>query len=207
VSLSHVAELIAAVATVAAAIAALATIYFARQTVAEAREARREGHAAHLAELAELAAVRTATEQTIKEQQMTAMATLAAHEEEMEERGAALEHERELQRLAQLNRIADLLQELADVARIEIFQSAPKSPPPQPIPWSPIPGICRHLEVAIAVYESLGGAKLESIAALAGSAPAMGKNRAEIAGTAIDELAKLVPVASSDLRLRLADQR
>src|SRR6266516_2850884 len=90
------------IAAVVAAGAALITIWYARATVGEARAARREASDAHTEEMAE--------------QRSALQASTAAHQEQMRERERALATEIKLQRIVQLERVAEVLTDLADTA-------------------------------------------------------------------------------------------
>src|SRR6266516_2713188 len=90
------------IAAVVAAGAALITIWYARATVGEARAARREASVAHTEEMAE--------------QRSALQASTAAHQEQMRERERALATEIKLQRIVQLERVAEVLTDLADTA-------------------------------------------------------------------------------------------
>src|SRR2546429_9937787 len=90
---------IGSVGSAIAAVAALVTVWFARRTVTEARESRKESSAAHV--------------EAMRQQAELLAATRTAHEREMAERARALASELVLQRLRQLDVVADLLRQTA----------------------------------------------------------------------------------------------
>jgi hypothetical protein len=145
------------IAAVVAALAALITIWYARATVGEARTARREATAAHAEDLAE---------------QRRALETSAAsHQQQMQQRAQALATELKLQRIVQLERIAEVLTDLADIARDEAI-----APPPRPVSYptafrmSRIPAALARLRTAVALLDALGGPRLAAASQLAGQA-------------------------------------
>jgi hypothetical protein len=129
------------IAAVVAAGAALITIGFAWATVRQARAARREASNAHAEEMAE--------------QRRTLEASTAAHQEQMRERQQALATEIKLQQLVQLERIAEVLTDLADTARAEAIH--PPATDQRGRPMTPIPAVRRRLGAAVALLDALGG--------------------------------------------------
>jgi hypothetical protein len=129
------------IAAVVAAFAALITIWYARATVGEARAARREASDAHTEEMAE--------------QHRALQASAAAHQEQMRERQRALATEIKLQQLVQLERVAEVLTDLADTARAEAIQ--PPATDQRGRPMTRIPAVRRRLGAAVALLDALGG--------------------------------------------------
>jgi hypothetical protein len=175
------------IAAVVAAIAALITIWYARATVGEARSARREASDAHTEELAE--------------QHRALQASTAGHQEQMRERQRALATEIKLQQVVQLERVAEVLTDLADTARAETIQ-----PPGRPVTdqagrrLTGIPAILARLGAAVALLDALGGPHLAAASQLArqpgGTLPETARSNA------IDALHEIESLARNQERLK-----
>jgi predicted RNase H-like HicB family nuclease len=144
---------VGSVAAVVAAGAALVTIWFARDTVTEARAERREASEAHIEEM--------------RQQAQLLEATREAHEREMAERAKALRSELVMQRLAQLDRIADLLRETAHIAGDEEVHPPIRPDLGSPFTLSRLPGMLARVEAAVIILVALGGPPLDAAMQLA----------------------------------------
>jgi hypothetical protein len=169
------------IAAVVAAGAALITIGFAWATVREARAARQEASDAHAEEMAE--------------QRRALQASTAAHQEQMRERERALAAEIKLQRVVQLERVAEVLTDLADVARIEAIHD------PTGGRMSPIPLGLARLRVAVALLDALGGPELPTARRLGGQAG--GTPPETTRSNAFDALREIESLVRSEDRLKL----
>jgi hypothetical protein len=181
-------SVVAAIATVVAAIAALVTIGFAWATVRQARDARKEASDAHTEEMAE--------------QHRALQASTAAHQEQMRERQRALATEIKLQQVVQLERVAEVLTDLADTARAEAIQ-----PPGRPLTdqagqrLTGIPTVLARLGAAVALLDALGGPHLVAASQLArqpGGTPPQ-----KTLSDAIDVLREIESLAHNEERLKL----
>ncbi len=176
------------IAAVVAAGAALITIWYARATVGEARAARREASDAHTEEVAE--------------QRSALQASTAAHQEQMRERERALATEIKLQRIVQLERVAEVLTDLADTARAEAIQ-----PPGRPVTdqsgqrMTRIPAVLARLRVAVALLDALGAPRL--IAAGKLGRQAGGTPPQTTLSSALDALREIESLARNEERLEL----
>ncbi len=176
------------IGAVVAAGAALITVGFAWATVREARAARREASDAHKEEMAE--------------QRHALQASTAAHQEQMRERQRALATEIKLQRVVQLERVAEVLTDLADTARAEAIQ-----PPGRSVSDSSgrrltgIPAVLARLRTAVALLDALGGPNLVAAGKLArqpgGTPPETTRS------SAIDALHEIESLARNEERLKL----
>ncbi len=176
------------IAAVVAAVAALITIGFAWATVRQASAARREASNAHTEEMAE--------------QRRALEASTAAHQEQLRERERALAAEIKLQRVVQLQRVAEVLTDLADAARAEAIQ-----PPGRPVTdqtgrrLTGIPTVLARLRTAVALLDALGGPELPTARKLEGQA---GGTPAETTlSSAINALHEIESLARNDDRLKL----
>jgi hypothetical protein len=142
-------SIIGSVSSVIAAIAASVAVWLAKATVDEARASRRDGERG----LAEL----LARQQT----QLEAMST--AHHEEMTQRAESLAAERELEVIRQLQRIAGMLQDLADCARDESVNPPRLVSEISPIPLTRIPGLLARLQTAVESLRALAGPNLPGV--------------------------------------------
>jgi len=179
------------IAAVVAALAALITIGFAWATVHEASAARREASAAHKEEMAE--------------QRRALQASTAAHQEQMRERQRALATEIKLQQIVQLERVAEVLTDLADTARAEAIQ-----PPGRPVTFptdqagqrlTGIPADLARLGAAVALLDALGGPHLVAASQLVrqpGGTPAQ-----RTLSSAINALREIESLARNEDRLKL----
>lgn len=165
---------VGAIAAVVAALAALLTVLYARSTVSEARHARHESHRDHLEE--------TGAQRRLLE------ASAAAHREEMEDRRSELEAERKLQRLAQLERIAQTVFDVITIAREEHLEPSPKIVEPMPFRAQLISSALARLRVSVAMLEAIGGAHLEEVSKLADMPYGIGNSPMEIVNAGIDAL-------------------
>lgn len=197
---------IGAIASVVAAGAALVTVVYARATIGEARAARQEAEEAHLEELAQQSQLLQATKDThaeeLHKQAELLQATMAAHQQEMEERGRALATELVLQRLVQLGRITDVLQELADIARTEMVD---RPPPLEGTPFllTRTTGMLARLEASVVIFESLGGPSLSSAEKLTKEGRRANTPPGKILGDSMGVLDEITFLARDDERLCL----
>ncbi len=180
-----------AVAAVVAAIAALVTILYARRTVAEAKAASED-----------LERIRAATDAALLEQRSAAQASAAEHSAEMAERKRAISAELGVQRLAQLQRISELLLLLADVAREE--ERNPPEPLGPGISGTRLPGILKHLRNSITVLEALGGPRLLKAGPLAARGYGAGSQAIRFLGDAIDAFEEIDSLVRADETVRNA---
>ena len=175
-------------AAVAAAAAALVTVTYARSTVLEARESRREAEEMHGEDLA-------------AQRQLLASAA-TAHESEMAERRKALDAEITLQRLRQVGVVADLVGQVADIARAEAAE-----PPPMVegaiFPLTRVPGALAKLSAALVILESLGGPQLIASENLARGGSAAGTPPMRVLGEATKALSELHSLIRNDESLQL----
>jgi hypothetical protein len=177
------------IAAVVAALAALITIWYARATVGEARAARQEASDAHAEEMAE--------------QRRALQASTTAHQEQMREREQALAAEVKLQRVVQLERVAEVLTDLAGTAQAEATH-----PPGRPVTdqagrrLTGIPAVLARLRAAVALLDALGGPELPTARQLGNQ---VGGTPAErTLSSAIDALREIESLArSGDDRLKL----
>jgi len=174
------------IATLVAAVAALVTIAIAYATVREARLTQREARAAH--------------EQEVAEQRRALEASAAAHKEEMRERRQALAEEMRIQRIAQCERVAEVVMHLADTARDELV-----SPPPSIGPGlsvTLIPATLMRLSVAVILLRLLGGPEVHSAQALAGRGYPSSEGAQVIASAAWNLLQEIEALARNDASLK-----
>jgi hypothetical protein len=179
---------IAGIAAVVAAIAALVTIGFAWATVREARAARREASAAHKEEMAE--------------QRRAFQASTDAHQEQMQERQRALAAEIKLQQIVQLERVAEVLMDLAATARAEAIHPAGRPVIDQAgRRLTGIPAVLARLRAAVALLDALSGPELP-IARQLGDQP--GGTPAELTlGSAIEALREIESLARNEERFKV----
>ena len=176
----------------AAAVAALVAVLYARETVIDARQARKEASADHRDQMAE---ERTAME-----------AATAAHHEEMAERRRSLDAEVTLQRIVQVERVADVLVDLMDAARAEGI-----APPPffeaSTIRATRIPGLLSRLRAALALLDALGGPPLLGASGIANTGYGGGSSPTPLIGSTLDALREIELLAHNEDRLRVDDGR
>jgi hypothetical protein len=98
------------------------------------------------------------------------------------------------QQLLQLERVADRIAEVADIARAELAD-----PPPQmqglPFTWSRLPSAFALVEIATIIYERLGGPTLPQVKTFVGESK--GANPSEIVGNAMSTLTVLQGIAEN----------
>jgi hypothetical protein len=150
---------LAAVSSVVAALATLVTVRYARDTVADAREERREAAERHAAALAEQQRTAAATEAAEEETRHAAAEARDAYEQQRAEAAMTLAMQRTLRRIDQIDRIAQLLGALANLARDEAVTPPPNVGMP-PIALTRIPTILAELRTAVALHAALGGTEL-----------------------------------------------
>jgi hypothetical protein len=186
--LADVLNAVGGMASVIAAGAAFVTVLYARATVTQARSARQEAKEAHAEETRQHARLLEATE--------------AAHQQEMMQRKRAFAAELALQRHAQLERIADLLGEVADVARMEQIQ-----PPPRidgtPFPLTRTTGMLARLEATLVIFESLGGPSFDSAMQLSKEGRRATTPPMQLVGGAMDAMDEITSRTRSDESLAL----
>jgi hypothetical protein len=170
---SEVTGVVAAVAAVITVVFAYLTVRKAGQTVTEARDGRREQRAAHDEAMRQEVALLGSIEQTRVEAAL--------------DRSASFDRDLLLERLAMVNRIAELLQQTADVAR---------SQPPRGS--SPLPGVLTHLAVVVGLYEALGGNAPDKLVEWAGRAGGGAEPYATVAFEAVGYLEKLEQVGRDE---------
>lgn len=193
------------VASALAALAALAAVIYARATVAEAREGRRDAAAQHAAVLAEQQRTAAATEAAQEETRRAANEARRAYDEERAATARALAMQRTLRRIEQIDRIAQLLGSLANLARDE----AANAPPTVGLPGFPltrIPTVLGELRIAVALHSALGGAELANVAELAANGYAHGQDPMQFVGRAGASLNEIAWLVESDERYVAADQ-
>ena len=175
------------IASFVGAAAVLIAVLYARETVREARAARAEAHADHL--------------ETIREQEKATDAARDAQRVEMADRERAYQAERALQRGAQVQRIADLLLELVEVARDEDL-----NPPPMAsggaFRSTRIPALVIRLRGALGHLAALGGPALETTEKLARERQT-GDSPLTTLGDAVSSLAEIEFAVANDDSLRI----
>jgi hypothetical protein len=181
---------VSGIAAVIAASAALVTVWFAGRTVFEARRARKESSSAHSEEMRQQAALLATT--------------TAAHEREMAERARALASELVVQRLAQLDKIAELLRETVDVGYREA-QYPPLKPETGPFTMTRLPGLLLRLEAAVAVAGRLGCPALDGVMKVAIDHRAAPMQPLGVASDAMSALRSLSDLTQNHPALTLPD--
>jgi hypothetical protein len=162
---------------VAAAVAALATILYARSTVQEARGARQESHRDHL--------------QEAEAQTAFLNASSAQHQEEMAEWRRAFEAETKLQRLTQIERIAEAVLDVITAARQEHVAPSPKIAEPMPFRATIIPAVLARLRASVAVLDALDGPHMDAVSKLAEMSYGAGDHAMPIVGAGIGALREI----------------
>jgi hypothetical protein len=176
------------IAAVVAAIAALITIGFAWATVRQASAARKEASNAHKEEMAE--------------QRRAFQASTAAYQEQLQERERALAAEIKLQQVDQLERIAEVLMDLAATARAEEIDPPGRSVNDQTgRRLTGVPTVLARLRAALALLDALGGPELPT-ARLLGDQPG-GTPKQRTLSNAIDALREIESLARNEDRLKL----
>ena len=141
--------------TIFAAVAAIATIVaviYARKTVNESQAATKAMAEQHREQIAELKA--------------SAAASHAASEKELLGRRIAFDHDLAIQRLAQLQRIADALTELIHAAREERTHPSERIMDIQPglaLSSTRIPALQRQLRIEVRILKQLRGPDLSEV--------------------------------------------
>jgi hypothetical protein len=174
------------IGSVVAAAAALVTILFARQTVRESVVARQENREAHDAEM--------------REQSAALEVAATAHREEMAERRRALEADIKLQRIIQMERVAETLLDLIRVARDEEMNPLPQIPS-LVRGMTLIPSVLSRLQASIVLLGLLGPGTTPLRAADLAYRGA-GMQPLEIIGAARDALVEIVDLGRNDTDLR-----
>jgi hypothetical protein len=124
---------------VVAAVAAVGAVYFARDTVQQSIEGRKDADKHHDAQIAEMKAA--------------TVASAEQHRIEMKDRNRLAEADKRNQQLMQLDRVAELLRQIADVARDE-HRNHPEPLAPGHT-GSKLPIMCMRLENALHVLVGL----------------------------------------------------
>jgi len=178
------------VAALIAAAAALTAILYARSTVKEARTTS-----------AQLGEIGKAAQAGVTEQRATVETLGTAHREEMAERARALEAELVGRRLAQLERVSEVLLELVDVTQAEYV-----APPYQLEPGKTltrVPALLIRVQGAVAILAHLGGPELVNAKQLGRSAYRGRDLLPQVRGVAIDALSEIETLARNDPSLKL----
>jgi hypothetical protein len=178
-------SVISSVASVLAATAALVTILYARATVQEAQRGRRESRANHV--------------EAIAEQKTMAAAFSSAHAEQMADRQRAHDADARLQRLAQMERISELLLSVIDAARAEALEPPPLLTPPSQFRATRIPAMLARLGVALTILDQLAGPRLELASDLAVRGYGPGSNAMQVVGDAISALKQIESIVRGDV--------
>lgn len=180
------------IGAVVAAVAALITVIYARATVVAAREAREEAHRDHGQALA---AEREAAREAVAEQRAAIDAAAAAHREEMADRTRTFKAEIILQRIVQLERVADVLSELIEVAQQEHLNPPAQVAPPSPFTATRIPAMIQRLRTSLAILDTLGAPALPQCTQLTDQGAQMGTNKLRIVSMSIDGLREIAQIA------------
>lgn len=188
------------VASVVAAAAALVTIIYARATVQVAREARQEARRDHAQSLA---AEREAASAAVAEQRAAIEAAAAAHHEEMADRARAFEAEIVLERIVQLERIADVLSELVDVARDEHVSPPPQLAPPSPFRATRLPAMLERVRTGMSILAALGAPELPALTRLVNEGANYISNPMQLVALGRDSLVEVGRIVQRDEHFRI----
>lgn len=104
---------------------------------------------------------------TVQEARLARRDNHQAHEEEMAERAIALAAELRLQRIKQIEVVAEVLVDLIETARSEYIDPPPRTNPPMPFRATLIPTLLSRLGTALAILHSLEGPELPKAQQLA----------------------------------------
>jgi hypothetical protein len=197
------------VATAIATIAALAAVYYARRAVLDTATAQQKAHEWRQQDLEaqrqERQLAETAHIEQIGQLRQLQADAAAQHLAETTERKRALAAEVRVNRAVALQRIADLLLELADTARSESVEQPPKYPDTYSIATR-IPALLARLRLAVEIYEGLGGTHLAAVTKIAhaGYHPLGTKPSTVVADTMV-AFNEIEALAHNDPALRPAD--
>lgn len=122
-----------------------------------------------------------------------------AEAEQMHADALAAEFRRE--QALQLDRIAELVREICQIARAEHVTPPPLSNPPQPMRLSALPSTLSRLAVALEVYTALEGPQLPTATELAKNGWSHGTHPLAVLGRATSVLADLADFQRRQLAL------
>jgi hypothetical protein len=124
-------------------------VHYARQTVKDGEIASEAAAARHAEQIAEMRSLLSATHN--------------AHEEEASDRGRLYDHDLIVRRVAQMQRISDVLADLIDAARTEWSTPTPRYDlgSGRMLAATPIMALQERLRLEVQILESLGGPKID----------------------------------------------